>query len=98
MIERSNRILALDTARKRNITHIQNYVKNTGYLTREETACLDHEKDLFYVVGSHHDELNQLQPLMGGITRIAYKVFGKVIIKDLHGRVRLLNFLAVASL
>lgn len=72
--------------------------KYTGHLTREETAYLDHEKDLFYVAGSHHHELSQLQPLMGGITRIAYKVFGKVIIKDVHRRIRLLIFLAVASL
>ena len=63
LIERSNRVLGLDTALTRDVTSIRNYFKS-GELARGETAYLEDEKDLFYVTGSRNNELRQLQPLM----------------------------------
>ena len=77
MIERSNRVLGLDTALTRDVTSIRNYVKS-GDLARGETAYLEDEKDLFYVSGARNNELRRLQPLMEGLVRGLCKAFRKV--------------------
>ncbi|KAK0508899.1 hypothetical protein JMJ35_008270 [Cladonia borealis] len=76
LIERSNRVLGLDTALTRDVTSIRNYLKS-GDLARGETAYLEDEKDLFYVTGARNNELRQLQPVMEGLTRGLCRVFGK---------------------
>ena len=77
LIERSNRLLGLDTSLKRDVTSIRNYLKS-GDLARGETAYLEDEKDLFYVSSARNNELRRLQPVMEGLTRGLCKVFGKV--------------------
>ena len=77
LIERSNRVLGLDTALTRDVTSIRNYVKS-GALARRETVYLEDQKDLLYVTGARNNELRQLQPLLEGLTRGLCKVFGKV--------------------
>ena len=78
LIERNNRVLALDVAVLRDITSTRNYVQS-GDLARGETAYLEDERDLFYVAGARCNKLRRLQPLMEALTRRLCKVFGKVV-------------------
>ena len=78
LIERSNRVLALDAAVPRDVTSIRNYV-DSGDLARGEIAYLEDERDLCYVTDARNNELRRLQPLMEALTRGLCKIFGKVV-------------------
>ena len=78
LIDRSNRVLALDVALPRDVTSLRNYVQS-GDLARGEIAYLEDERDIFYVTGARNNEFRRLQPLMEALTRGLCKIFGKVV-------------------
>ncbi len=69
LLERSHRILGLESALRRHPNSLKNWISNNPDLARDETTYLDVEEDLCYAAASYDNEFNDLQHLLSNMAR-----------------------------
>jgi hypothetical protein len=60
-LERTNRVLRLQLAERRDVASLRNWVEATGCLAREETAYLAHQSELVSLAPIVDDTVMQLE-------------------------------------
>lgn len=61
LIERNHRILGREAARPRDVSSLQNWVNGNGCIAREETAYLEHSKELLSVASADDTVMTWLE-------------------------------------
>ena len=78
MLDRTRRVIAFHSPRKRDITNLRNWVENTSSLARDETAYLLQPDDLMAIPSPQDDALSRLSPLLEGLIRTCGRISSKV--------------------
>ncbi|OTA56922.1 hypothetical protein K449DRAFT_387314 [Hypoxylon sp. EC38] len=83
LIERSHRILALEDARQRNVSNLQNWVNGNGCVARAETAYLSRPEELASVASTDETIISWLETLIeDGLSRMRWHI-GRRGLQDL---------------
>ncbi|OTA93382.1 hypothetical protein M434DRAFT_395646 [Hypoxylon sp. CO27-5] len=83
LIERSHRILALEDARQRSVSNLQNWVNGNGCVARAETAYLSRPEELVSVAGTDETIISWLETLIeDGLSRMRWHI-GRRGLQDL---------------
>ena len=61
LVQKTRQILSVETAQKRDISSLQNWLAANACITREESAYLEHEADLMSLGSVHDDAVHQLE-------------------------------------
>jgi hypothetical protein len=78
LIERNHRILSFEAARPRAILNLQNWVNGNGCIAREETAYLDHSKELLGVASPDETVMIGLETMVEDCLARLCQCFNKV--------------------
>jgi hypothetical protein len=64
LIERNRRILGYEPPKPRDVLNLQNWINGNGCIAREETAYLDHSKDLLSISFREDSAVTWLEALV----------------------------------
>ena len=84
LVERNHRILSHSAASKRDVESLQNWVKGTSSLARDETIFLSHQNDLIKLVEPTDEAISSLEPVIEDAVRRVLRWTRQVLLYRLY--------------